>query len=57
MTFETKTQREWLNREREKIKDRMAIAGSVPVLVAHYRSELSALSKRILALDYDATSR
>jgi len=51
MNFETKTQLEWLQRERAKVKDRMAIASSEPVLVDQYRAELSSLSKRILALD------
>lgn len=51
MTFENKTQIEWLHREREKVKDRMAIASRDPVLVKRYRSELSDLSKRILAID------
>jgi len=51
MNFETKTQLEWLQRERDKVKDRMAIASSEPVLVDQYRAELSSLSERILALD------
>jgi len=41
---------EWCQREREKLKDRIAITTD-PVMLAYYRKELSAISKQVLAIE------
>lgn len=56
--MKNKTQLEWLQRERDKVKDRIAIVGdNCPVTASQYRTELSELSQRILALDPTSASR
>ena len=48
MTETKRTKLEWCEREREKLKARIA-ATNDPTLLAHYRAELGAMSQLILA--------